>query len=399
MSRAQHRRPSVRAGKDSHLSADAVAARVPAQQWLRELVAARTRYEELLDCLVTVDVQLRRLALAAGQVLDAVTMPATPGRGEAVSRLGGMPCAPCLAAASHTLVGNYPVALVSRSECGQLAVPMSSPRPRVRGGQPVLGLRDEHLVHRVAREELMSILDGLLVVLAPLWGTGPPRRRRTARHAASTAFRTIGRGRPSSRSARHDLRFGQLVPIRPGAGRKAVQGHPLGRPGAQPRHTGGGLVNTLADAERQVLAKTYEQLLEKVTRDWREATIAQVRTTLLGLTASADGVTALVDGPWSEMDGSLVTKRIVTAILASATVVTALARPVSGWCCPASSTRDSGVARDRLPGSRYPSPPPDGGGHRGPVGRGRERVSDPRPGTRRRQCRLGHGCVLKGAQC
>lgn len=50
-----------------------------APQWLRDLVAARTHYEELLGWPVTVDVQPRRLAVAVGQVLDAITMPATLG--------------------------------------------------------------------------------------------------------------------------------------------------------------------------------------------------------------------------------------------------------------------------------------------------------------------------------
>lgn len=51
-----------------------------APQWLRDLVAARTQYEELLGWPVTVDVGPRRLVVAVGRVLDAVTMPATLGR-------------------------------------------------------------------------------------------------------------------------------------------------------------------------------------------------------------------------------------------------------------------------------------------------------------------------------
>jgi hypothetical protein len=50
-----------------------------APQWLCDLVAARTHYEELLGWPVTVDVEPRRLAVAAGQVLDAITMPTTLG--------------------------------------------------------------------------------------------------------------------------------------------------------------------------------------------------------------------------------------------------------------------------------------------------------------------------------
>lgn len=51
-----------------------------APQWLRELVAARTHYVELLGWPITVDVGPRRLAVAVGQVLDAVTIPAPLGR-------------------------------------------------------------------------------------------------------------------------------------------------------------------------------------------------------------------------------------------------------------------------------------------------------------------------------
>ncbi|WP_020663616.1 hypothetical protein [Amycolatopsis benzoatilytica] len=50
-----------------------------APQWLRDLAAARTQYEELLGWPVTIDVTPRRLAVAVGQALDAVTMPATLG--------------------------------------------------------------------------------------------------------------------------------------------------------------------------------------------------------------------------------------------------------------------------------------------------------------------------------
>ncbi|MCE7011768.1 hypothetical protein LWC34_54490 [Kibdelosporangium philippinense] len=50
-----------------------------APQWLRDLVAARTHYEELLGWPVTVDIEPRRLAVAVGQVLDAVTMPTALG--------------------------------------------------------------------------------------------------------------------------------------------------------------------------------------------------------------------------------------------------------------------------------------------------------------------------------
>jgi hypothetical protein len=51
------------------------AAMPPAPRWLRDLITARTQYEELLGWPVTVDMGPRRLVLAVGHVLDAVTMP------------------------------------------------------------------------------------------------------------------------------------------------------------------------------------------------------------------------------------------------------------------------------------------------------------------------------------
>jgi hypothetical protein len=48
----------------------------PAPEWLRDLVAARVYYEERLGWPVTVEVAERRLAVALGRVVDAVTMPA-----------------------------------------------------------------------------------------------------------------------------------------------------------------------------------------------------------------------------------------------------------------------------------------------------------------------------------
>ncbi len=51
----------------------------PAPDWLRELVTARTRYEELLGWPVRVDVQSRCVTVPVGIVLDALTMPAPLG--------------------------------------------------------------------------------------------------------------------------------------------------------------------------------------------------------------------------------------------------------------------------------------------------------------------------------
>jgi hypothetical protein len=48
----------------------------PAPVWLRDLAAARAHYEELFGWPVSVQVGQRRLAVALGHVLDAITMPA-----------------------------------------------------------------------------------------------------------------------------------------------------------------------------------------------------------------------------------------------------------------------------------------------------------------------------------
>jgi len=51
----------------------------PAPAWLRELAHGRASYEELLGWPVSVQVGKRVLIVAIGQVLDAVTMPASLG--------------------------------------------------------------------------------------------------------------------------------------------------------------------------------------------------------------------------------------------------------------------------------------------------------------------------------
>ena|ERR1051326_8144445 len=50
-----------------------------APEWLRELAAARTHYEEMFGWPVTIKVEQQVLAAPAGGVLDAVTMPAALG--------------------------------------------------------------------------------------------------------------------------------------------------------------------------------------------------------------------------------------------------------------------------------------------------------------------------------
>ncbi len=50
-----------------------------APEWLRELAAARTHYEEMFGWPVAIEIEQQVLAVPAGGVLDAVTMPATLG--------------------------------------------------------------------------------------------------------------------------------------------------------------------------------------------------------------------------------------------------------------------------------------------------------------------------------
>ncbi|MEV6602785.1 hypothetical protein [Kutzneria sp. NPDC051319] len=50
-----------------------------APEWLRELAAARARYEELFGWPVSVDVEPRRIVVPVGAVVDAVTMPSSLG--------------------------------------------------------------------------------------------------------------------------------------------------------------------------------------------------------------------------------------------------------------------------------------------------------------------------------
>lgn len=51
----------------------------PVPEWLRELAAARTHYEDLLGWPVQMQVQQRCLTVPVGPALDALTMPATLG--------------------------------------------------------------------------------------------------------------------------------------------------------------------------------------------------------------------------------------------------------------------------------------------------------------------------------
>lgn len=47
----------------------------PAPEWLRNLVGARTHYEENLGWPATIEVEPHRIVIATGNVLDAVVMP------------------------------------------------------------------------------------------------------------------------------------------------------------------------------------------------------------------------------------------------------------------------------------------------------------------------------------
>jgi hypothetical protein len=51
----------------------------PAPEWLRDLMAARAHYEESLGWPMAVQITQRRLAVALGTVVDAITMPAALG--------------------------------------------------------------------------------------------------------------------------------------------------------------------------------------------------------------------------------------------------------------------------------------------------------------------------------
>lgn len=51
-----------------------------APPWLRELVDARTHYEEMFGWPVAIEIEQQVVAAPTGGVLDAVTMPATLGR-------------------------------------------------------------------------------------------------------------------------------------------------------------------------------------------------------------------------------------------------------------------------------------------------------------------------------
>ncbi len=51
----------------------------PAPEWLRELAAGRTRYEEMLGWPVRMEVTPRRLTVPVGTTFDALSMPAALG--------------------------------------------------------------------------------------------------------------------------------------------------------------------------------------------------------------------------------------------------------------------------------------------------------------------------------
>jgi hypothetical protein len=51
----------------------------PAPEWMRDLAAARARYEELFGWPVSIDIGPRRIVVPVGEVLDAITMPSTLG--------------------------------------------------------------------------------------------------------------------------------------------------------------------------------------------------------------------------------------------------------------------------------------------------------------------------------
>jgi hypothetical protein len=59
---------------------DAIGGAAPAPEWLRNLVGARTHYEENLGWPVSIEVEPHRVVIEAGSVLDAVVMPVEVAR-------------------------------------------------------------------------------------------------------------------------------------------------------------------------------------------------------------------------------------------------------------------------------------------------------------------------------
>jgi hypothetical protein len=59
---------------------DAIGGAAPAPDWLRNLVGARTHYEENLGWPVSIEVESHRVVIEAGSVLDAVVMPVEVAR-------------------------------------------------------------------------------------------------------------------------------------------------------------------------------------------------------------------------------------------------------------------------------------------------------------------------------
>jgi hypothetical protein len=59
---------------------DAIGGAAPAPEWLRNLVGARTHYEENLGWPVSIEVESHRIVIEAGGVLDAVVMPVEVAR-------------------------------------------------------------------------------------------------------------------------------------------------------------------------------------------------------------------------------------------------------------------------------------------------------------------------------
>jgi hypothetical protein len=62
------------------ITGDAIGGAAPAPDWLRNLVGARTHYEENLGWPVSIEVEPHRVVIEAGGVLDAVVMPVEVAR-------------------------------------------------------------------------------------------------------------------------------------------------------------------------------------------------------------------------------------------------------------------------------------------------------------------------------
>lgn len=129
-----------------------------APQWLHDLVTARTHYEELLGWPVTVDVEPRRLVMAVGRELDAVTMPSALGQA-------------VLAELQVTMLAGPVIADPGGGWWTFLTAPNTASQPDI---STELRVGKVHLTPRGARVVVPSLID---CGTSPRWINRPPPRR------------------------------------------------------------------------------------------------------------------------------------------------------------------------------------------------------------------------------